>query len=89
MSVRVQSDLGTSLAQEDAFFLAENSSSFSSMVFAAHKMTNKKETDETSLCGDVRVWPTWESINQVVSHRSPLDRRHPRAAAVCFCLGSR
>lgn len=36
MNVRVQSDLETSLAQEDAFSLAENSSSSSSMFFAAH-----------------------------------------------------
>lgn len=38
------------------------------MVFAAQKMTNKKGMDETSLCGDVRVWPIWESINRDINH---------------------
>lgn len=66
MSVSVETDLGTNLAQEGGFSLAENRSSSSSMAFAspsctAHKMAKEKGMDETSLCGEVRGWPTWKS----------------------------
>lgn len=63
MSIRVQSDL--SLAQEDAFSLAENRAVAPAAWFLLHyKMTEEKGMDETSLHVDVRVWPIWESINQ-------------------------
>ena len=73
----------------------KQSSSSSSMASAspnriACKMAGEEGTGETSLRGEVRGWPGWQSGWRKPGGNScwSLSKRHQREAAVCSCMGS-